>query len=135
VQLFQLWWARRRPPTTHLDWYRAGSTELAALDRTFADLALLAAEQPVLLVPLPVRSTDPTEQIHLEAVAQLCRRHALQCLDIYARMLPYLSALHPEHPWDMLHFESAGHHAVADALAEPLSELIEDAPTVRGAKP
>lgn len=130
IGLFQLWLARRRSWPMSESWYEPDSKVLEELDRTFAELARLAAAHPIVLVPIPARSTEPAEQIHLEAVAQLCRSHRLRCLDIYESMLPYISALEPEPDPDLLHFKSAGHRALAEALAEPVADLIVHSSTL-----
>jgi lysophospholipase L1-like esterase len=124
LQLMQLWIYRRQPLGTPDEWYRPGSDAFQRLDRTFGELARLSAERPIVVVPLPVRSTDKTQQIHLDAVAELCRRHGMRSLDIYPPMLPYLSTLNPREVTDLLHFDSAGHRAVAEALVEPLAALL-----------
>lgn len=135
LQVLQLWLAQRTPLGTFEDWYRPGSDVFEQLDHTFAELADLAARQPLVLVPLPVHSTDSAQQIHLGAVAELCRRHRLRCLDIYDPMLPYLSTPTRGPMRDLLHFDSVGHRAVAEALAGPLSEIIAQMGDGRTATP
>jgi lysophospholipase L1-like esterase len=123
VQLLQLWHSRQ-PQGAPEEWYRPGSEVYRRLEGTFAELSRIASEHPVVLVPLPVLSTEADDQIHIAAVARLCRQNGLRCLDIYPRLLPYLSALPSQRSRDRIHFDSAGHWAVAQALVEPLGALI-----------
>jgi lysophospholipase L1-like esterase len=124
LQLVQLWRNRHAAEGTHSEWYRPDSDTYRRLDATFAALARLAADHPLVVVPLPARSTAAAEQVHLAAVAELCRRHRLRCLDIYPGLLPHLSRLTPEQSRDALHFDAAGHRAIAAALSEQLGPLV-----------
>lgn len=123
VRLLRLWRYQRERKSAD-EWYRPDTDVLQHLDHTFGELAALAAEQPVVLVALPLRNADRAQQIHLEPVAELCRRHHLRCLDIFPRMQPYLSSLQPGATTDLLHYDSAGHRALAEALADPLAQII-----------
>jgi lysophospholipase L1-like esterase len=126
LQLFELWRYRRQPLGTPEEWYRPESEVFRRLDDTFAELAALAKEWPLAIVPLPLRSVDAERQIHLDAVAGLCRRHGLRSIDIRAGMQSYLASLDPKEVTDLLHFDSAGHRAIAEALVEPLAVFIGD---------
>ena len=123
LQLAQLWYGRR-PLGNHEDWYREGSEVYQQLERTFAEMTRLGTELPLVLVPLPVLRLEESEQIHLPAVARLCRTNGLRCLDIYPQLLPYIRSVAPRR--DDLHFDTAGHRAVAEALAVPLAKIVTE---------
>jgi len=124
AQLLQQRLYESESATAPEQWYRSGSKVYRRLDATFADLSRLAATQRIVVVPLPLSRRDAAEQLHLPVVAELCRRHGLHHIDIYPDLAPYLASLTPEQSSDGLHFDAAGHRAVAEALLEPLAAMI-----------
>ena len=124
LQLVNLFRLRAYRHARDGDWYAAGSPVFQRLDEAFTDLASLARTTPIALAVMPLTEAAAREQPHREPVLSLCARHGVPCLDLF----PALAARLPSFggpPNDNVHFNQAGHDAIAEFLAGALLATIE----------
>jgi len=103
--------------------YREDAPLFQQLRETFGALGEAARGVRVAIVPLPVLDDRPEAQVHLEPVARLAAERGVPILEVYRELVGRVPSCRDG---DDIHFNAAGHAALADVLARRL------APVVRG---
>jgi hypothetical protein len=108
------------------EWYAPSSDTYRRLESTFRDLGVLAQQQRIALVGLPLLWNSRARQIHLSTVEKLTAANRIPYLDVW----PQFSAAHAERwtsphvPTDHIHYTAAAHGLLAETLAAALAPTI-----------
>ena len=102
--------------------YRDDAPPFRDLRRVFQELAAVAAGRRVAVVPLPVLEALPEAQPHLAPVARLAAEVGLPVIDVYRELADRLLSF--REGADNVHFNEAGHAALAAVLARRLEPVV-----------
>jgi lysophospholipase L1-like esterase len=106
-------------------WYDGRSEVYQRLESSFASLSALARDHHVVVAGFPVLIDDRAGQPHLSTLETLTARNAIPYIDLYADLQRNrLSSFRGSVDDDPLHFNRAGHEAIAQALSERLLPLV-----------
>lgn len=110
----------RRDLRSEAAWYDGRSDIYRALAASFGALAAVAPRGRTSVVGLPRLDPDPRGQAHLPVAARLSRAHGLRYLDVLPALTPRLGSFMNAARTDPIHYNAAGHRALAAALADLL---------------
>jgi lysophospholipase L1-like esterase len=106
-------------------WYDGASPVYRGLEASFDELAVMAASRPLLLVGMPLLTNDRADQPHLPVIERLANEKGIPYLDLFPGLAAHdlASFAGTQHP-DRVHYNEAGHEAIAELLSEKLAATV-----------
>jgi lysophospholipase L1-like esterase len=106
-------------------WYDGRSRVYHGLETSFDKLAVMGASRRLLLVGMPLLTNDRAAQSHLPVIERLAKERGIPYLDLFpglaARdLVSFAGKKYPDH----IHYNEAGHEAIAELLSAELAETV-----------
>ena len=103
-------------------WYDGRSRVYHGLETSFDKLAVMGASRRLLLVGMPLLTNDRAAQSHLPVIERLAKERGIPYLDLFpglaARdLVSFAGKKYPDH----IHYNEAGHEAIAELLSAELA--------------